>query len=106
MMILNMGRGTGKTTAAIRASAENKIPIICVAGAQRQFIKERAKSLSLEIPEPIAAKRIADWASLHLDKVIVDDIDGVMSVLLNAKVVSTTLSGDIVNIIKGNNDAD
>ena len=74
MMILNMGRGTGKTTAAIRASAENKIPIICVAGAQRQFIKERAKSLSLEIPEPIAAKRIADWASLHLDKVIVDDV--------------------------------
>lgn len=92
MTILTMKRGEGKTTAAIQASAEGKTPIVCVTEAQRRYIKERAKSLSLEIPEPIPAARVVNWAALHLDEVIIDDLDCVLSVLLHANVAGATLT--------------
>lgn len=58
MEIIQMGRGRGKTIYLIKKSAELKYPIICCSEAQRKMIKNTAKEMRLDIPDPISLAQL------------------------------------------------
>ena len=54
MQILNLPRARGKTTRAVIMSEHYKYPILALTKAQARIIKDRAKELDANIPEPIS----------------------------------------------------
>lgn len=54
MNIINLGRGQGKTIRLLYASEWNDIPILCASSSQKEYLIDMAKSLGLNIPEPIS----------------------------------------------------
>lgn len=55
MEMIFMKRGEGKTTKLICMSYLNKIPIVVSNLKQAEYIKNKANSMGLEIPDPIGA---------------------------------------------------
>lgn len=55
MKVINLGRGQGKTLRLLYASEWNGIPILCASSSQKEYLIDMAKSLGLNIPEPITA---------------------------------------------------
>ena len=78
MEILYRGRGTGKTTALIYASALTRIPILTSSSKHGDYIKKRAKELNLSIPEPLTAEDIRLGGKMHgmgITQVFADDAE-------------------------------
>ncbi|MCM1315232.1 MAG: hypothetical protein NC244_07695 [Alistipes senegalensis] len=71
MVILNQERGTGKTCTLIKLSSRNNIPI--ATPFNTKYIKNKAKELNLQIPEPIAIHNLNDLNGVG--KVYIDDMD-------------------------------
>lgn len=97
MEILNMNRGSGKTTKLIKISNKTKAPIICRTRKIAEIIKERAKEMDLEIPNPITIDMYKN-EKYRYEKVLIDDIDLVLKMYLNAEVLYATTSCDITKI--------
>ena len=88
MKVMVMGRQSGKTTLAVKESADKGWPILCTNLSMLNAVKNIAKKLELEIPEPIF------WGSWkYLGKkplmVIVDNVDVVLSDILGGVKVET-----------------
>lgn len=54
MKTINIGRGKGKTTRLLYASEMNQVPIITHSKQSAAVLKDMAKKLHLNIPEPIS----------------------------------------------------
>ena len=87
-----MDRGKGKTTELIKLSAKTGIPIVCATLAQVEVILSKAEQMGLVIVQPIPVCRLKDYA---VSKVYVDDMEYVLSTLLQSKVEIATVSCDI-----------
>lgn len=88
MVILYQERGTGKTCTLIELSARNNVPIATPYDAE--YIKRKAKELNLQIPSPITVRSLEDLKDV--DKVYIDDMDGLIKKLFPCKVQIATLS--------------
>ncbi len=75
-----MNRGQGKTTALIKKSAQYGFPILVAHSPSRSLIKDQAKAMGLDIPEPIVAHDFDRHG--YSGKVLVDDADRVLQSLL------------------------
>ena len=73
-------RGTGKTKDIIINSSVNKIPILVTTKLDSRVIKDFAKKLNLNIPEPIILNSNNDNA--RVKEVYVDNLDLLLNKLL------------------------
>ena len=87
-----MDRGKGKTTELIRLSAKTGIPIVCATVQQVDVILVKAEKMGLVIVKPIPVNKIKDY---EVSKVYVDDMEYVLSTLLQSTVEIATVSCDI-----------
>ena len=92
MKIVRMERGKGKTTDLIRLSAKTGVPIVCATVAQSDIILAKAEKMGLVIAHPIPANKIKEY---EVSKVYVDDMEYVLSTLLQSTVEVATVSCDI-----------
>lgn len=80
-----MSRGTGKTTLLVKQSARKKTPILCPCLYSKRHIKEIAKELGLEIPEPISVGECVGSNLKFADggnRILVDDAQEVLRLLV------------------------
>lgn len=85
----NMERGKGKTTRLLYASEFNKTPILCVSKLYADLLKDKAKQLGLNIPEPITvtefvSKNYRGREDLVKGKIYVDELDAVFNQLIKS----------------------
>lgn len=87
MKIINIPRGQGKTTRLLYASEFNNIPILCATYTQKGYLKDRAKELGLEIPEPVTVDEITSGKIRGKEEkyreIFVDDMHWVFHNFLN-----------------------
>lgn len=82
MKIILKERGQGKTTQLIQESAsqleqgKNAI-ILCHSEPSVLYIKERAKDLNCQIPEPMTYANYVNgnYRGLHIDSILIDNLD-------------------------------
>lgn len=102
MEILNMNRGSGKTTKLIKISNKTKAPIICRNRNMAKFIKTMAKEMKLEIPEPLLLCDIRTkpyrFNRTGETGVLIDDIDLVLSQFLGTRILYATTSCDVTEV--------
>ena len=100
MKIVRMNRGEGKTTYLIKKSAELQYPIICCSGKQKELIKDKAKKMGLDFPEPISINSINFKESLrginYNTELLIDDLDIILHKILYNKVNIATVSCDVI----------
>lgn len=98
MKIIQMNRGKGKTIYLIKKSAEFKYPIICCSETQRRMIKNIAKEMGLDIPEPISFSSINSKEKLRglscFDKLLIDDLEYVLKRLFDKDIYAATITCD------------
>lgn len=87
-----MNRGTGKTTKLIKMSSENNIPIGYVRTTQKQFILDKAKSMGVNIPEPVYLGDLFDGKKV--DKIYLDDFDLTLNAFFGCNVEAVTISNN------------
>jgi hypothetical protein len=85
--IINLPRGGGKTTALVYASAVNRIPILCLGLSHKGYIKELAKKLGVDIPEPLTCNPndLSRIGGLGAYKVLVDNAEVVIPEFIREK---------------------
>lgn len=97
MKILNMPRGTGKTTKLINTSEVTGYPILCSNLFMVDNVKKMAKKMGCDIPEPMT---VADFRHKFYqdENVLVDEIlaNNLLATALNqyigANVVACTMT--------------
>lgn len=98
MEIIQMGRGRGKTIYLIKKSAEFKYPIICCSETQRRIIKNTAKEMRLDIPDPISFSSINSKEKLrglsNFDKLLIDDLEHVLKRIFDKDIYVATVTCD------------
>lgn len=101
MQIINLPRGSGKTTRAVVLSELYGYPVLAISRSQIEVIKDRARELSAKIPEPIL---IADLPKCQAG-VIVDEGLITLSALIRDKagfpinIQAVTLTAPQINIV-------
>ena len=90
MVILYQERCTGKTCTLISLSARNNVPI--ATAYNTRYIKNTAKEMGLEIPEPIHINSLDDLRGV--EKVYIDEIEGLFQKIIPCKVEAITMSPD------------
>lgn len=108
MKIINLGRQQGKTTRLLYASEFNNYPILCATYEQKRYLMDKAKTLGLNIPEPICANEMINKSkeSDILDRdILVDEAHWVLEMLLKSvgmrgNIKAITLTSDELNELK------
>ena len=109
MKIINLGRGTGKTTRLLYASEFQDVPILCATFENKKYLKLRAKELKLDIPEPITISELLNSEtknkSLNGRDVLVDEIHWVLQCLLmeinnGGRIIAATITSDELDCMK------
>lgn len=94
-MIITGGRSSGKTTRAIKLSAETGQYILVKSHVEAVYIMEMARKLNLTIPYPVTAreiiKRSSQNSSIRRDGIIVDNVVSVLENILGVKIASATV---------------
>lgn len=94
MRFLIKSRGGGKTYKLIIASEVTGYPILAVDGRRKQFIKDMAKEMSTNIPEPINYEQYKQCRDgLNVAKMLIDDAEKIIADVLNS-----TLKTDVVAV--------
>lgn len=86
MKIIQGGRGSGKTYTLVRYSWLTGYPIITRSKCSKNYILTIANRLGVTIQEPIVFRSKQDTRGklLPTDKVLVDDLDGWLSDIVNS----------------------
>lgn len=87
-------RGDGKTTDLVKLSAEKQIPIIVHTNGNINYIKNIARELGLNIPNPIHISSLDFEKGMSFNEVLVDEADLVLQELLSFKINTLTMSPD------------
>lgn len=97
MKIFNLPRGCGKTTRMLYASEFNNAPIICCTDSRKHYVMDMAKSMKLNIPEPISISDIiCNRIKIEkFNKVLVDEIDDVLREILRFTINADMIGGTI-----------
>ena len=93
---LFLGRGKGKTTALVYASAITAYPIVVMTEAQKTCVLDTARRCGVDIPTPVVFSENA--RGLHYDYVLVDNAEEVLRQCIadkmGAKVFGFTMTYD------------
>lgn len=92
---IGLKRGGGKTTEAIKRSAETGKYILCNGRAQADFIHRYALEMGYKIPFPITVEEVLDKKTsqaLSDEGVIIDNIESVLYRILKCSVDTITFT--------------
>lgn len=94
MIILKKDRRKGKTTRLVQIANKEWKYIICRDEQRVKAIMETAKKLNLDIPYPVIVKELP-LRSVHIDSVLVDDIEDVLEYIIRKPIDFATTSSNI-----------
>ena len=99
MKLIVRGRGQGKTARLIYASEVTGIPIATFSKKNIEYIKDMAKRMGCDIPEPVTYHDLASnnyLGSTKYESVLADDVDSILQraldSYLNSHVVCATMT--------------
>ena len=99
MKLIIKNRGQGKTTQLIYTSEITRYPIVTTSRTSVELIKNLAKELACNIPEPITYTDLKNnkyRGNKNFEKVLVDDVDSILEEVLNeylnCEVIGVTIS--------------
>jgi len=104
MRLLIKDRAKGKTTQMIYTSEATGYPIVVETQMQKNFIMNKAKEMSIVIPEPITLNEIKNMNNIRgrirvNDKVIIDEgyniIEKALKAYIGCDVMAVTLTDKI-----------
>lgn len=98
MKLIIKDRAAGKTTMLIHTSEATGYPIVVSTRRQVDLLKEAAKRLGANIPEPISITDLKQRGIQRPENVLIDNIEfilsNVMDEYLGCHVVAATLSNE------------
>ena len=94
MKIYDMNRGTGKTSLLIQISATRGARIITATENQAKVVKEMAKHMGRNIPEPMSYFSYKEYKGLIKEEILIDELDCLIQYHLfpNTKLIAATRS--------------
>ena len=90
-MMIGGKRACGKTTELIKKASKEKLYIVCVDRNRLRVITQMAKYMDLDIPFPITVDELP-LKSKYIKEVLVDDIEDVLSRLINKPIITASTS--------------
>lgn len=97
MVIISKPRYCGKTVQLIQYSAITREPIICSDMMHKTQVKETAKKMGYDIPEPLTIIELTSKDSKR-DMYLVDDLDHVFQTLINMQIDIATISSEHIHM--------
>ena len=95
MKILNLGRGDGKTTQLVKYAAKNHVMILVGNKTNKYNVEEVAKDLKLNV-DVITVYDFNKIKNKNKYNVVIDDVEYVLSQLLNANINCVSTSCEVV----------
>lgn len=96
MEIINVRRGSGKTTNLIYESNKKEIPIVCDTKSQCSFIEKKAKYMGVRIPEPICIYDLYSSDKFRgrakPEKILIDELPRVLSLITGCEIETATMT--------------
>ena len=97
MKILNLGRGDGKTTQLVKYAAKNHVMILVGNKTSKYYVEDVAKDLKLNVD----VITVYDFNKIknrnkYKYNVVIDDVELVLSQLLNANINYISTSCEVV----------
>lgn len=90
MKIISMKRGQGKTTALIKLSAKEQIPIYAMTAKERDLLIEKAKMMRVSnFPIPLIPVDLYHFPNKQ--KVLIDELDTFMKYVYNIEIIAATI---------------
>jgi hypothetical protein len=96
-MIIGGKRRCGKTTELIKIASEEHLYIVCADRSRVEYIAGLARQMELDIPFPISVSELP-LRSPNIKQVLVDDIEDVLSSLINKPVYQATSSLELKSL--------
>lgn len=95
MKILNLGRGDGKTTQLVKYAAKNHVMILVGNKTSKYYVEDVAKDLKLNV-DVITVYDFNKIKNKNKYNVVIDDVEFVLSQLLNANINCVSTSCEVV----------
>ena len=99
MKILNLGRGDGKTTQLVKYAAKNHVMILVGNKTSKYYVEDVAKDLKLNVD----VITVYDFNKIknknkynNVYNIVIDDVELVLSQLLNANINCVSTSCEVV----------
>jgi len=88
MIIIDMGRGQGKTHQLIARAAENNAHIICKDRTEAERISQSALDRGLNIPFPLTFSQFInrEYIGKEIKEFMIDDVDMLLAYLSNVPI--------------------
>ena len=101
MKILNLGRGDGKTTQLVKYAAKNHVMILVGNKTSKYYVEDVAKDLKLNVD----VITVYDFNKIknknkYKYNVVIDDVEFVLSQLLNANINCVSTSCEVVEEVE------
>lgn len=93
MVVIRGERGTGKTTELIKLSYKYDAPILCKNKKSVLDTFAKARDMGLIIPFPVFIGE-----EIKADKLIIDEVDYILEIMLNTKIIAVSTSSTIANL--------
>lgn len=94
MEVIGGKRVCGKTTTLIKKAHEEQLYIICANKNMAQVTFKQAKDMGLDIPFPVSVEELRSnsLSSLRIDKVLIDEVELVLQMLIGVDVKAMSTS--------------
>lgn len=92
--VIGGSRYCGKTTELVKTSSETGYPIVCACERDKRLVMDKAMELKLEIPQPVIVSDLP-LRGAGFDYVLVDDVELVLSEIINVPVMTMSTSGEL-----------
>ena len=99
MKILNLGRGDGKTTQLVKYAAKNHVMILVGNKTSKYYVEDVAKDLKLNV-DVITVYDFNKIKNKYKYNVVIDDVELVLSQLLNANINCVSTSCEVVEEVE------
>lgn len=105
MRLLIKDKGSSKTTGLIYASEATGYPIVTSSKIQVSYIKEQAKSMGCDIPEPLTVNDVRSSGRLpHNPNILFDNIETILEDAVNYYLEANVICATITSKTKTNDD--
>ena len=99
MKILNLGRGDGKTTQLVKYAAKNHVMILVGNKTSKYYVEDVANDLKLNV-DVITVYDFNKIKNKNKYNVVIDDVEFVLSQLLNANINCVSTSCEVVEEVE------
>lgn len=101
MKLLVKNRGAGKTTGLIYTSEATGYPIVTSSKIRACYIKDQAKEMNCDIPDPLTVEDVRVNKVLHSgSNILFDDVETILEAAVNQYLNSNVVCATMTNLWK------